>query len=587
MASRQVELLHRLKPYLRPYVPALILVIVLAIPMAAIKGAVAKGIQYLTDNILVKRDQEALLWLPAIIIGLFMANFVVRFFHHYIIRATATRVIQQLRNDLYSHIMRLSLGFFSDRRGGSLLSRVINDVNQISNGISSLNEFVREPLLFLGMLGYIFYLNPKLALITILVAPLVAVLLGNTGKHTKRYSLRIQETLGELSAILSETFTGMRVIKSFNLEGFMRGQFMVQNRDLSRTILKAIRVEELSRPGMELVTGFAIAGVLYFGGSEVISGRMSPGDMMAFFAALVLMINSVRTFGDMSIKYNQCMASIERVFHVFDEKPEIMDIANAREMPRFRDSIEFRDITFGYQSGQDILSNFSLKVKRGEMVALVGASGAGKSTLLSLLPRFYDPTHGQILVDGVDIREYKTRSLREQIAVVTQEVFLFHDSLKANIRAGNFQASEEALIDAAKASQAFKFIERLPEGLETVIGDRGQKLSGGERQRVSIARAILKDAPILLLDEATSALDAENERLVQAALDHLLEGRTSIVVAHRLSTIRRADRIVVIDAGRILEIGSHRELIARDGAYARALSLQEGFAASTSSGSDA
>lgn len=575
--SKDRQIVKRLWPYVKPHTGKIVIVFFLAIPMAAIKGAVAKGIQYLTDHVLVEKDAKAIVWLPILIVGLFAANFVVRFFHQYLIRAVATLSIQQLRNDLYSHIMRLSLGFFSDRRGGSLLSRVIVDVNQISAGVASMSEFVREPLLFLGLLIYIFVLNWKLALVTMIVAPLVAILLGNTGKHTKRYSSKIQEALAQLSSILSESFTGMRVIKSFNLEGFMRGQFMVQNRDLSRTILKAIRVEELARPGMELITGIAIAGVIYYGGSAVIEGRMTPGEMMAFFAALVLMVNSVRTFGEMSLKYNQCMASIERVFHVFDERPDIIDQPGAREMPRFRESIEFKNINFSYNDGGAVLRNFNLKIRRGEMIALVGPSGAGKSTLISLLPRFYDPSKGSILVDGTDIREFKISSLRAQMALVTQEVFLFHDTLRSNLRAGNFQATDEQLQEAATAAQAMKFIDNLPEGFDTVIGDRGQKLSGGERQRISIARAILRDSPILLLDEATSALDAENERLVQAALDTLLKGRTSIVVAHRLATIRRADRIVVIDNGSIVEIGSHQELMATNGAYAQALSIQEGF----------
>ncbi len=578
--TKPSALLARLKPYLNPYWWTIFAVILLAIPMAAIKGASAKLLQYLTDHVLVARDEKALQWLPLLIIGLFSANFVVRFLHHYLIRAVATRAIQQFRNDLYSHLMRLSLGYFGEARGGKLVSRVILDVNQVSVGISSINQFIAEPLLFIGMITYIFYLNWRLAALTILVSPLVAILLGNTGKHTKRYTHSIQEAFSELSAILTETFAGMRVIKGFNLESFMRGQFMVQNRDLSRTILKAIRVEELGRPGMELITGFAIAGVLYYGGSEVMRGKMSPGEMMAFLAGLGFIVNSVRTLGDMGMKYNQCLASLERVLQMFDETPDISDGPSARELPKLRESIEFRGVSYAYpggEAGRRVVDNFSLKIRKGEMVALVGPSGAGKSTLLSLIPRFFDPDSGQILVDGQDIRDFKVKSLREQIALVTQEVFLFHDTVRSNIRAGNFMANDSDMIDAASAAQALKFIEAMPQGFDTLIGDRGQKLSGGERQRLSIARAILRDAPILLLDEATSALDAENERLVQAALDNLLKGKTSIVVAHRLSTIRRADRIVVLEEGRISEIGSHRELLDRGGPYAKALSLQEGF----------
>lgn len=580
----QRQLLGRLWPYLKPYKGTLVLAALLALPLAGIKGSIAKGTQYLIDNVLVLKDPQALALMPVLIVGLFALNFVFRFLHFYLIRSIATQAIRQLRNDLYAHMMRLSLGYFSAARGGSLLARVIMDVNQISVGVGSVNQFVSEPILFLGMLVYLFYLNWRLALVTVISAPIIAVVLGNTGKHSKRYSGKIQEAFGELSSLLSESFTGMRVIKGFNLESFMRGQFMSKNRDLTRVLVKAIRVEELARPGMELITGMAVAGVLFYGGQLVMKGQMTAGELMAFLAALIVIVNSVRTFGEMSLKYNQCMASIERVFQVFDERLDITDKAGAREMPDFRESIEFRDVSFSYgNESRGVLKKFSLKIKKGEMVALVGPSGAGKSTILALLPRFYDVTDGQVLIDGADIRDYKIKSVRDRIALVTQEVFLFHDTIRSNIRAGNFQASEASIEAATKAAQAFKFIEKMPDGLDSVIGDRGQKLSGGERQRISIARALLRDAPILLLDEATSALDAENERLVQAALDNLLQGRTSIVVAHRLSTIRRADRIVVVENGEIVEVGSHRELLEKNGAYAQALSLQEGFSRSAES----
>ncbi len=546
--------------------------------MAGIKGILAKGVEYLTDEILVNRDADALALLPIALLTLLIVNFGVRFFHFYIIRATATRVVQKLRNDLYQHLLKLSLTYYSKKSGGSLVSRVVHDTNQMIIGVASINQFVREPIFFIGLLVYMFLLNWKLAALAILVAPLVALLLANTGKHAKRYTHRIQEKTADVSAVLSETFTGMRVIKGFNLENFMKGQYMVRNRDLARALLKSVRVEELVRPSMELITGIAVAGVIYMGGHEVISGSMTPGQLMAFFTALIMMVNTVRTFGDMNIKYNQCVAAATRIFSMMDETPDIMDASDAKEMPRFRERIEFRNLTFQYEDAtRPVLTNFSLKIRKGEMIALVGPSGAGKSTVLGLLSRFYDPNAGSVLIDGEDIRNFRIRSMREQIGLVTQEVFLFHDSLRANIRAGNFQPSEEAIIDAAKAAQAWKFIEQMPNELNTVVGDRGQKLSGGERQRISIARALLKDSPILLLDEATSALDAENERLVQFALDNLLKGRTSIVVAHRLSTIRKADRIVVIDNGEIVEVGSHQELLHKDGAYAYALSLQESF----------
>jgi ATP-binding cassette, subfamily B, bacterial MsbA len=567
----------RLWPYLKPHFGSMLASLLLSIPMAALKIGPAPAVKYLTDSILVSKDEKALLWLPVIVIGAFTLNFVIRFFHFYFIRKAATHVIQTLRIDLYNKLTSLSLRYFGDAQGGALLSTVINDVQNIVQGISSLVHLVREPVIFLSLLGYAFYLNWRLALLTIIVTPFTAILLANTGKHTKRYSSKILSSLGDLSSLLAESFAGMRVIQGFNLESFMRGQFMQRNRELARTTLKAIRVEELSHPAVELITGFVVALVLYYGGSEVLHGKMTPGDVFAFFTCFGLMIQPLKTFNELNIRFNQCSASATRVFALLDTEADIKEIPNAKVLQSFSDSIEFRNVSFRYKDGRAILDNFSLKIKKGEVVALVGPSGAGKTTILSLIPRFYDPQAGQILIDGVDIREAKIASLRKQIALVTQEVFLFHDSVRTNIRAGLHQAGDEKIEAAARAAQAWDFIQGLHEKMDTVIGDRGQKLSGGERQRVSIARAILKDAPILLLDEATSALDSENERLVQAALDTLMEGRTAIVVAHRLSTIRKADRIIVLEHGKILEEGNHEALMAKSGTYARAISMQEGF----------
>lgn len=575
--ERKASPLLRLWPYLKPYLGIQIVALLLSIPMAAIKVSPAPAVKYLTDTILVEKNERALLLLPIGILVLFALNFVIRFFHYYFIRSAATHVIQSMRNDMYNHLMKLSLGYFGEAQGGALLSRVVNDVQYIVQGISSTIHLIREPLIFLSLLGYALYLNWKLALLTMIMVPLTAVLLGNTGKHSKRYTSKIQESMGDLSSLLVETFAGMRVIQSFNLEGFLRGQFMQRNRELARTTLKAIRVEEMSHPGVEFISGVAVALVLYFGGREVLSGRMSPGDIFAFFTCFGLMVQPLRMFNDLNIKFNQTASAAERIFQLFDTAPEIMDRPDARTLPDFQREIEFKHLYFEYKSGRPVLQDFSLTIKKGEVVALVGASGAGKTTILSLLPRFYDPQRGAVLVDGVDVRDAKTASLRKQVALVTQEVFLFHDTVRANIRAGLHHISDEKIEAAARAAQAWDFIQRLPQGLDTVIGDRGQKLSGGERQRLSIARAILKDAPILLLDEATSALDTENERLVQAALDKLMEGRTAVVVAHRLSTIRKAHRILVMENGKIIEEGRHEELVANGGAYARALSLQEGF----------
>jgi ATP-binding cassette, subfamily B, bacterial MsbA len=569
--------LLRLWPYLKPHFAILAASLLLSIPLAAIKVGPAPALKYLTDTILIQKDEKALLLFPFGLIALFALNFVVRFFHYYFIRATATRVVQKLRNDLYAHLMGLSLNFFSDAQGGALLSRVMNDVQIVVQGISNMINLVREPIVFAGLLGYAFYLNWKLTLLTLVITPLMAILFGNTGKHAKRYTTKIQTNMSELSSLLSESFAGIRVIQAFGLEGFMRGQFMQKNRELSRTSLKAIRLQEMSHPAVEFISSLAIAIVLYYGGREVLKGHMSQGDIFAFFACFGLMLQPLRVFNELNISFHQCASAAESLFEILDKVTEIKDKPDAKILPPFSNNIQFDRVSFAYRSDTKILNDFSLEIKKGEIIALVGPSGAGKTTLLSLLPRFFDCQAGAIKIDGHDLRDVKIASLRSQIALVTQEVFLFHDTLRANIRAGQHQVSEQKLIEAAKAAQAWDFIQKLPQGLDTVIGDRGQKLSGGERQRVSIARAILADAPILLLDEATSSLDSENERLVQEALDRLMEGRTAIVVAHRLSTIRKASRILVLEKGKILEEGNHEDLLALRGAYAKALQLQGGF----------
>ena len=572
------EAARRIWPYLKPHLGTVIVSMVLSIPMAAIAFVGAPAVKFLTDEVLAKKSYANLRWLVIMIVAGSLVNFVVRFLNNYLIRSAANRMTQALRNDLYAHILRLSAGYFSEAQGGALVSRVLNDVQLISRAVTSLVEIVREPLSFIALLAYAFYLNWSLTLITLIMIPACAILLSNTGKHSKRYSGRINDKLGDMSALLMESISGMRVIQAFRLERYLRSQFMKINRDFTRTALKAVRSEELSRPAVDLLFGLSIAILFFYAGREALKDRMSAGDVVAFFLAFGLIVNPLKKISELSISLNQASAAVDTIFRILAIRSEVSDRPGATALPAFSRDIEFRNVTFRYQKeGTRQLKDFSLKIKKGEVIALVGASGAGKSTVLSLIPRFYDPEAGEIFVDGQNIRDVRIDSLRSQISLVTQEVFLFHDTIRANIRAGRHEVSDERLMAAAEAAQAWAFIERMPAGLNSVIGDRGQKLSGGERQRLSIARAILKDAPILLLDEATSALDSENERLVQAALDRLLVGRTAIVVAHRLSTVRKADRILVMEKGQIIEEGTHEELLARGGAYKRALSHQEGF----------
>ena len=550
----------------------------LSVPLAALNFGPAPAMKYLSDKVLIGRDPQALRILVMAIPSAFLLNLILRFSTNYLMRSAANQMIQNIRNDLYQHLLKLSIGYFNEARAGVLLSHVINDVQVIVRAVSSVVDVVKEPISLLVMVAYAFYKNWKITAATLIIVPITAVLLSNAARHSKRYSSKILGSLGNMSSLLAESISGMRVIQAFNLEKYLRSRFRQMNQDFTTTSLKAIRVEELSRPSVELVYGIALTFLMFYVGRESIKGHMTAGDVIAYFTNFGMMLQPLRKISELNVSLSQSSAAIDSVFSILEQEPEVRDPERPLEMKPFSRSIEFRDVGFQYAgAGKGVLRRFSLEVRKGEVVALVGPSGAGKSTLLSLIPRFFDPQEGAIAIDGVDLRMLSLNSLRSQVALVTQEVFLFHDTIRANIKAGNSSITDEEVRAAAEAAQAWAFIERMPEGLDTVIGDRGQKLSGGERQRLSIARALLKDAPILLLDEATSALDSENERLVQAALDRLMVGRTALVVAHRLSTIRKANRILVLEQGQLVEEGSHEILLAKGGAYARALSMQESF----------
>lgn len=573
---KQLTNTRKLWPFIKPYLWPIFFSTLLGIPIAAIASGLAFLTNYFNDNVLVKKDLHALELLAVVLPIAFVLNFLLRFLNMFLIRSAANRMTQQLRNKMFDHLLRLSVGYFNSAQMGVLLNRVTYDVQVIVKAVSNFADLVREPLTLAGLLGYAFYLNWKLTLVTLLIVPACAILLSNAGRHSKRYSNRILEKLGAMSALLSESVGGIRVIQAFRLEAQLAGKFRQLNREFTVTSNKSIRMEELSRPSVELVFGLGMTFLIFFASREVLQGHMTPGGVVGFLVCWGAMLAPLKKLSDLNISLHQSAAAVDNIFAILDRTPDVKDPPHPRTAKPFASEIEFRNVTFAYDQ-DPVLKNFSLKIKKGEVVALVGMSGAGKSTLLNLIPRFFDPQEGAVLLDGVDVRDLSLQSLRQQVALVTQEVFLFHDTIRANIRVGRHNVPDEAVRAAAEAAQAWAFIERLPQGLGAVVGDRGQKLSGGERQRLSIARAILKDAPILLLDEATSALDSENERLVQAALDRLLVGRTALVVAHRLSTIRKASRILVIGEGRILEEGDHESLVARGGAYAKALSHQSGL----------
>lgn len=569
--------LWKLKPYLIPQWRWIAASLLLAIPLAAIRLGPVYLIQKLVDDLLATKDPAKLVTVPLLVIGIYAVNFVVRFLHSASIRVVVARVNQRLKNDLYDHVMGLSADYFTTASTGNLMSRVGNDPNQIDQGIAQFAVMIREPISLVLLLGYTFSVSWKLTLITMAILPPLAFVFRYSGKALKRYIHRLQEEQARMFATLQESFTGVRVIKAFRLEEYVRKKYYERSEAFFRNLSKTIVVEEVSHPLVEFITAFAIAGLIYFGGSDVLAGTMSQGQLFAFFAAFATMQSPLRTLNDMNIKLHNSGAAAERVFEVMGWRTRLLEKPGARTIREFHREISLSEVRFAYPDApeRDVLRGVSFAIPKGRSLALVGASGAGKSSLVSLLPRIFDVTAGKIEVDGVDVRDLKIGDLRSLISVVSQDVFLFNDTIAENIRCGRLGATDEEVRRAAREAFATDFIDKLPEGFLTNIGDRGQKLSGGERQRLSIARAFLRNSPILILDEATSALDNASEKAVQAALEKLMRDKTTILIAHRLSTIRDAHRILVLREGSVVEDGTHGELVAKGGEYAAFLKIAE------------
>jgi ATP-binding cassette, subfamily B, bacterial MsbA len=487
-------------------------------------------------------------------------------------------IIRDIRQSLFEHLTGLSMSFFTEGRKGAIISRIINDVQLVNDSaIAVVNSMFRDPPQIITYLVILFVIDWKLTLLVLILLPLTGVLLARLADYLRKESHILQDTLSEITSVLDEGLANMRIIKAFGTEAHEIRRFSIFNQRIYRTFVNIVRKRDLSSPITETASVLVAVLILWFLGQAVLTGEsgMTSGVFVAYIFSMLQLMQPLKFFGQMISSISRGLAGAQRVFEILDVHPRIVDAPDAVVVRGFRDRIAFEDVRFRYDTGDDILCGLSAEIHAGEVVAIVGPSGVGKSTMVDLVPRFYDVTGGAITLDGVDVRRISIASLRGMMGVVTQETFLFNTSIRENIAYGLPDASEAAIIEAARAANAHDFILETPAGYDTTIGDRGVRLSGGQRQRLAIARAILRNPPILILDEATSALDTESEQLVQQAIEHLMEGRTSIVIAHRLSTIQRADRIYVLEAGRVVETGRHEELIRNaSGLYKRLYDLQ-------------
>jgi len=552
----------------------LFLAMICMLVIAGANSAIPFLVKPVVDDIFVNKDIRMLQLMPFAVITIYLLLGLAKYFQTYLMNYVGNNIIRHLRNSLYDRIQDLSVSFFHKKRTGVLMSRITNDVSIIKNMVSStVTGSLRDIFTIVGLTFVIFYRDWKAALLAVVILPFAYFPIVAIGRKVRKITTRTQKAMGNLTASLHETFAGNKIIKAFGMENYEKNRFFGKTLYLFNLQMKVIRTKALSSPIMELLAGIGVAVVIWYGGSKVIAGTSTPGTFFSFMAAVLMLYGPVKKLSNLNNTIQQGLAGLDRVFDILETESDIVEPPDPVEFKRSPHRVTFQNVYFKYDN-QMVLNDINLNIEPGQTLALVGMSGGGKTSLVNLIPRFYDANKGTILIDDIDIRKASISSLRKQIAIVTQEPILFNDTVRNNIAYGNQNASDEEIVNAARAAYAYEFIQGFPDGFDTNIGELGGRLSGGEKQRICVARALLKDAPILILDEATSSLDSEAETLVQKALENLMKGRTTFVIAHRLSTVLHADDIVVIVDGQIVEKGKHEELIARQGEYFKLYQMQ-------------
>ncbi len=569
----------RLLRYVRPYTKRMVLAAIALVTGTLLGLLMPLVVKNVVDVVFVAGDLALLNRFVGLLVIIFLVQAIFSFVNRYNLGFVGERVVSDLRQELYQHLMGLSLSFFADRRTGEIVSRLTNDVTILQTAVTdNLINLLRQSLTLVGGVIFLFWLDWRLTSLILLGIPIVTLTMVFLGRQIRRVATQVQDHLAEASAVLDESVGAVRIVKSFAREAYEISRFNAAVEDIFAAAMRRVRISAVLAPIIGFMAFMSITITLWFGSYQVIQGRLSPGDLIAYLIYTMLVATPIAAFSGLYGQFQSALGATERLFEFLDLQPDIADAPDAYPLPEIVGRVEFENVSFEYETSLPVLHDVSLVTKPGQVVALVGPSGAGKTTLVNLIPRFYDVTAGRISIDGLDIRQVTSLSLRQQVGIVPQEAVLFSDTIRENIRYGRLDATQDEIEAAAQAANAHDFIIKMPDGYDTRVGERGIKLSGGQRQRVAIARAILKNPHILILDEATSSLDSESEFFVQEALERLMKSRTTFVIAHRLSTIVNADWILVLDEGQIVEQGPHLELLSReDGLYRKLHAMQFKF----------